>query len=69
MTQNQQFQPELPENEALFRSMIEGLAEGVIIADLEEVALYWVVSQKQESDKVGKLKTPNRLFHVYSLSI
>lgn len=30
----------LPENDALFRSMIEGLAEGVIIADFEEVALY-----------------------------
>ncbi len=40
MTQNQQFPAGLPENEALFRSMIEGLAEGVIIADLEEVALY-----------------------------
>lgn len=40
MTQNQQFLTGLPENEALLRSMIEGLAEGVIIADLEKVALY-----------------------------
>ena len=30
----------LPESDALFGSMIEGLAEGVIIADFEEVALY-----------------------------
>ena len=28
-----------------------------------------VVSQKQGSGKVGKLKTPTLLFHVYSVSI
>jgi len=32
-------------------------------------AEFTVVSQKQGSDKVGKLKTPTLLFHVYSLPI